>query len=561
MMSIEIRGVTLALCAAILASCTGSIGASGEPGTSGSHPGAGPGARPQAGIDPGRVGIHRLNNTEYNNTVRDLLGTKSRPAETFLAEEGFGSFDNTASALGMTSGQYEAYLGAASDLMTEAMADATERARFMTCAPAAAADPCARQIIETFGAKIYRRSLAADEVDRAMKVYDADFARAKSGPDAIAQALRAMLAAANFLYRIEYDANPASTTPHVVSSYEMASRLSYLHWSSMPDAALFDAAKSDKLLDPAVLETTVDRMVADPKSNGFVESFAGQWLGIRKLITHSVTAQVFPTYTSELSDAMMTEGYLWFNEFLSKDRSLSEWFTADFNFVNDVLAQHYGFSTQGMGSQLTRVAVTTDQRQGFLGLASFLTQTSFPSRTSPTLRGEWVLSELLCDPPPPPPPDVPKLDETADPMSMNQAPGSINVRARLEAHRAAPACAACHKTLDPIGLGLERYDGIGRYRETYPTGEVIVPDGVLPDGTKFSGPAELGTLLGKDPRFTSCVSSKLYTYALGREIEDLDSATVDKLPQTWASRGLTLKNLIKEVVLADAFRFRRGEPE
>jgi Protein of unknown function (DUF1592)/Protein of unknown function (DUF1588)/Protein of unknown function (DUF1585)/Protein of unknown function (DUF1587)/Protein of unknown function (DUF1595) len=559
-----VRGAKLALSVAVLAGCTGSIGAPRGTDTSGGSGGNGPsgpgaGRPPDGSIDPGRVGIHRLNNTEYNNTVRDLLATTSRPAETFLAEEGFGSFDNTASALGMTPGQYEAYLGAASDLMTEALASPTERARFMTCSPSATADPCARQIIGTFGARIYRRPLDVTEVDRAMKVYDADFTRGKDGTAAIGQALRAMLSAANFLYRIEYDVDPASTTPHPVSSYEMASRLSYLHWSSMPDALLFDDAKNGKLLDPAALETTVDRMVADPKSNGFVESFAGQWLGIRKLITHSVTAQVFPTYTAQLSDAMMSEGYSWFNEFLAHDRSVSEWFTADFNFVNDVLAQHYGLSSPGTGSQLTRVEVTTDQRQGFLGLASFLTETSFPSRTSPTLRGAWVLTELLCDPPPPPPPEVPKLDETADPTAMNQAPGAINVRARLEAHRAAPACAACHNTLDPIGLGLERYDGIGRYREIYPNGDAIVPEGQLPDGTKFSGPNELGTLLGKDPRFTACVSSKLYTYALGREIEALDNTTIARLPETWAARGLTIKNLIKEVVQSDAFRFRRGE--
>jgi hypothetical protein len=559
MMSVEIRGATLAFCTAILASCTGRIGTPGAGSTDGTP--SGPGARLEAGIDPGRVGIHRLNNTEYNNTVRDLLGTSSQPAANFLAEEGYGSFDNTATALGMTSSQYDAYQGAASDLMSEAMASPTERARFMTCTPSGAGDACARKIIETFGAQIYRRPLAADEADRAMKVYDADIARAQSGTDAIGQALRAMLSAANFLYRIESDADPASTTPHLLSGYEMASRLSYLHWSSMPDAALFEAAKNGQLQDPATLETTVDRMIADPKSNGFVESFAGQWLGIRKLITHSVTAQVFPTFTADLTDAMMKEGYLWFNEFLSKDRSMNEWFTADFNFVNAVLAQHYGFDAKGMGSELTRVEVTTDQRQGFLGLASFLTETSFPSRTSPTLRGEWVLSELLCDPPPPPPPQVPKLDETADPTAMNQAPGAINVRARLEAHRAAPACAACHKMLDPIGLGLERYDGIGRYRDTYPNGDTIMPDGQLPDGTKFSGPQQLGALIGKDPRFPSCVSSKLFTYALGREIEDYDAPTVDALHAKWAARGPTIRNLMKEVVLADAFRFRRGEAE
>ena len=561
----KLVGYTLALLSGALVACTSGVapdGAMPSTGVGGGSPGAvgGASSTPDPAIDPGRVGIHRLNNTEYDNTVRDLLGTTTQPAAPFLAEEGL-NFDNTASALGMTSAQYQGYFDAANALLSEALADPAQRARFLSCTPSVAGDPCARQIIGSFGTLIYRRPLETTEVDRAMKVYDADLARAQTGTEAIGQALRAMLSAANFLYRIEYDANPASTAPHSVSPYELASRLSYLSWSSMPDAALLDAAKSGALTDPAALEATVDRLLADGKANAFVESFAGQWLGIRKLITHSVTTQVFPTYTSALADAMMTEGQMWFQEFLNHDRPLTEWFTADFNFVNGPLAAHYGFPPTGKGDQFVRVENTTDQRQGFLGLASFLTQTSFPSRTSPTLRGAWVLTEMLCSPPPPPPGNVPKLDDSATPEEAMQPAGSENVRVRLERHRTDPICRGCHALLDPMGLGLERYDGIGRYREAYPNGDAITPAGVLPDGTPFSGPQELGALLGKDARFNACVQSKLLTYALGRELEPFDTATIAKMKQRWAARGLTFRNLMKEVVLSDAFRFRRGEAQ
>ena len=328
----------------------------------------------------------------------------------------------------------------------------------------------------------------------------------------------------------------------------------------MPDAALFDAVKNGTLLQPAALETTLDRLLADPKATAFVESFAGQWLDIRSLLTHSTTAKVFPSYTTALADSIIAEGQLWFQEFLDQDRPVTEWFTADFNYVNDVLAQHYGFPAPGSGEQLVRVSVTTDQRAGYLGLASFLTHTSVPSRTSPTDRGAWILAELLCDAPPPPPAMVATLEMSAAPDDTSEE-GAENVRERLERHRVDPACSGCHQLFDPMGLGLERYDGIGRYREAYGNGDPIVAEGLMPDGTPYSGPQQLGALVGQDPRFSACIASNLYTYALGREVQELDTVLMQKLSSNWATRGLTLRNLMKEVVLSDAFRFRRGEAE
>jgi hypothetical protein len=520
----------------------------------------GPGEQPRAGIDPGRVGIHRLNNEEYDNTVRDLFGTSSRPARAFtIAEEGL-HFDNTASALGMIPSQYDGFFDAATTLISEALQDGTQRARFLTCTPASASDACARQIVEGFGLRIYRRPLTPSEVTRALAVYDADLARGQSGAEAVGQALRALLASANFLYRVERDPL-GSITPHALSGYELASRLSYLHWSTMPDQALFDAAGRGELSDPKRLEAIVDQLLADTKASAFVESFAGQWLDLRKLFNHSTVPQLFPTFTPALADAMIAEGQLWFSEFLAKDRPISEFFTADFNYVNDALAQHYGFAAPGSGNELVRVEVTTDQRRGFLGLASFLTHTSVPSRTSPTTRGAWVLGELLCSPPPPPPPDVPKLDDAQDPNTAEPL-GAANIRERLELHREqGSTCAGCHQQFDPMGLGLERFDGIGRYREQYPNGDAIEPAGVMPTGEAFSGPEQLGALIGQDSRFGACVASMLLTYALGRDLETYDTATLQVLNERWTKRGPTLRNLMKEVVLSDAFRFRHGEAE
>jgi hypothetical protein len=389
-------------------------------------------------------------------------------------------------------------------------------------------------------------------------VFDGELGRSSDVNQAVGLMVRAMLASAAFLYRAELDANPAAPEAHALTSYELASRLSYLQWSSMPDEELFQLAASNDILQPAALEREVDRMIADPKGQAFVESFAGQWLDLRKLISHSVTELVFPSYTSDLADSMAVESYLWFQEFLTQNRPITEWFTADFNYVNDTLAAHYEMPAPGSATP-ARVEVTTDQRRGFLGLSAFLTQTSFPSRSSPTLRGVWVISELLCSPPAPPPAMVPELGDSATPDEMNEPDGAENVRERLERHRSDPACAGCHATLDPIGLGLENFDGIGRYRTAYGNGEPINPAGMLPDGTAFNGPDDLATILAADPRFGTCLTSKLFTYALGRDVETYDGPSLEKIASGWATRGQNIRNLMKEIVVSDAFRYRRGE--
>jgi hypothetical protein len=509
------------------------------------------------GADPGRVAIHRLNNTEYNNTVHDLLGTNLQPASGFLSEEGL-TFDNIASSLGMTPPQYEAYFNAAKTLADDVFGNPTLTAGIMTCVPTMADDPCATQIINAFGLRAFRRPLSETEVTAARGVFNEELARKNDGTLAIKQVVLAMLASPGFLYRVEADADPNSVTVHPLNGYELASRLSYFQTSSMPDDELMNLAATGELLKGDVLEAQVDRLIATPRVGTFIESFAGQWLDVRELITHSVQSEIFPTYTNALRDAMMQETYMWFYDFLSTDRDVNTWFTADFNYVNGVLAQHYGFPAPSDPNAFTKVEITTDQRVGFLGLASFLTQTSFPSRTTPPKRAAWVLSELLCAPPAQPPPNVPKLDDPND--TEAPAPGTENVRARLEVHRDNDDCRGCHSLLDPIGLGLEQYDGIGQYRDHYGNGDPIDASGEFPDGTKFNGAAELSQIMSSDQRFANCMTKKVFSYALGREIDKTaDTPYLDKIRTDWTSRGTNLRNLIKEVVQSDTFRFRRGE--
>jgi hypothetical protein len=553
----------LLLIATLAAACQGEIEDptplnAARPAAAHAEPGATQSAAASVKQDVNRVPIHRLNNTEYDNTVRDLLGVTSTPAKAFIEDEKAFGFDDIASAFGMTDAQYEQYESAADALVEEAFANDALRGRILTCTPnGAAATTCTRQIIADFGLRAWRRPLESAELDRLAKLASDAAASGEDTTGSIKQVVKAMLASAPFLYRVEIDPEPNSLTPHPVGAYELAARLSYLVWSTTPDTALLQAAAKGELTSSAGLSKQLARLLADKAASQFVASFAGQWLGLRDLQSHQVDPGVFPDFNDALRNSMVREGLAYFDEFLSGGRSVTEFFSADVNFIDAPLGKLYGIAGGGTTNPV-RVTNTSDTRRGFVGLASFLTLTSFSYRTAPTLRGKWVLENLLCQTIPPPPPDVPKLDSaSADPNSLQ----SENVRVRLEAHRANPVCASCHEILDPIGLGLENYDAIGKYRTKYANGDRIDASGELPDGTQFTGLTELTQALSQDSRFTDCVSQKLLTYALSREVVDSDAAYLQQIRDQWMSDGMDLASLVKGIVLSEPFRNRRGERE
>jgi hypothetical protein len=521
----------------------GTAGTTGVPGNMMNPPVEG--NPPALGGDVNRVNIHRLNAVEYDNTVRDLLGVATTPASAFINDEEQDGFDNIAAAFGMTEAQFEQYYNAADSMAEAAFADPTLAARIMTCTTADAA--CFSQIVTTFGARAWRRPLTAAEVTRLVTVGTDAVVLGEDAAGAVKQIVKTMLTSVPFLYRLEFDSDPNSTVPHALNAYELASRLSYLGWSSMPDDTMFGLAASGALLNNETLTAEVDRMLASPKGAQFSENFAGQWLGFRKLKeTHVVDATVFPNFNDTIRASMVQEGLAYFNQFLTGDKQMGEFFTADIK------------NLPGITGTPTRNPDAADTRVGFMGLSSFLTFSSFSYRTAPTLRGKWVLENLLCQDIPAPPANVPELDDPAEtPPAELQ---SENVRVRLEAHRnMEPACSACHQMLDPIGLGLENYDAIGQFRTTYENGDQIDASGQLPDGQTFNGVAELATILAADTRLNDCVSERMMTYALSRELGPSDEPYLAQIRANWALGGYGLRGLMKEIVLNDTFRFRRGE--
>jgi hypothetical protein len=548
--------------------CTGQIeatstrNASGGPGGGDSVAGNRNGVSPSAGtaadvIDVNRVAIHRLNNTEYDNTVRDLLGVTQTGAQDFIADEQALGFDNIADALGMTDAQYEQYFNAADALVEQTFSDATLRARIVTCAPKSAGDPaCTRSIIAAFGKRAFRRPLVAAEIDRLTALAGEATALGEDFQGSIKHVVKALLSSVDFLYRVELDSDPSSAAAHPLGAYELASRLSYLLWSTMPDDALFALADSGSLLGVDVLAAQFDRMLSDARAQQLVSSFAGQWLGLRDLKSHQVEPTAFPNWDDGLRDAMIREGSQYFSQFLQGGRSMSEFFTADVNFVDAKLAKLYGFTGTSF-DPAKPISNTSDSRRGFMGLSSFLTVASFSYRTAPTLRGKWVLENLLCQTIPPPPPNVPKLDDSAADSAATQA---LNVRVRLAAHRANPQCASCHVILDPIGLGLENFDAIGQYRTKYENGDAIDASGMLPDGSTFDGLQELSKILADDPRLADCASQKLLTYALSRPLVDSDEPYLQGLREQWRSGDMSMRTLLSNIVRSEPFRYRRGEP-
>jgi hypothetical protein len=361
-----------------------------------------------------------------------------------------------------------------------------------------------------------------------------------------------------FLVGVEHvEDELAAGAVHGVAVAELASRLSYFLWSSMPDAPLFAAAESGALTTPDTLKQQTARLLQDPRARALIDNFAGQWLHLRTIDTLQPDATLFPNVDAPLLSAMRGESELLFKDIAFQGTPLTALLTANYTYVNDRLATHYGLPAVGK-TDLVRVDLTGNaQRGGFLTQAGFLTLSSHVNRTSPVVRGKWVLDELLCQSPPPPPPDV-NLQGIA--MAKEQG---LTQRQALEKHRADPKCNACHQLMDPIGLGLENYDAIGSYRDM-DAGKPIDASGQLPSGEPFVGAKDLAAKIANNPRFALCAATKLYTYALGRAPVNtaghLDGPTLDGLAQALSQNNFSFSDLTNRIVTSPTFTTRRGEP-
>jgi mono/diheme cytochrome c family protein len=652
--------------------------------------------------DPGRVTVRRLNRSEYNNTIRDLIGVDFQPADDFPADDVGHGFDNIGDVLSVSPLLLERYLVAAESIAQQAIAvepprpavrhlegrfllpflepsrsrgirwrplsgtdtlrttyrltaegdyvlrvraygtspDAeparlalladgkelksfdvkgTEKdsvvceapvaftpgehrlavsllnptrgdkprslfvrylelvgprdvwppshRRLLACTPGLSQREQTREILTRFASRAYRRPATATEVERLVRLVDDAVARGEKWEAGIRFAVQAALVSPKFLFRFELDDRPDSPGPHPLDDYQLASRLSYFLWSSMPDDELFALAGRKALA--ANLDAQVRRMLGDPRAKALVDNFAMQWLQLGRLKLVAPDPKLFPSFNEKLRAAMLEETSLFVAAVFREDRSILDLIDADFTFLNEPLARHYGIvDTAGTragekparpdgkpiyGDKFQRVHLSGGVRGGLLTQASVLTVTSNPTRTSPVKRGRWVLEQILGTPPPPPPPDVPELAEGA------RAVLSGSLRQRMEQHRTKPSCAICHARMDPIGFGFENFDAVGAFRARdgdFP----IDPSATLPDGQSFKGPDELKAILkGKKELFARCLTEKMLTYALGRGLESYDRPAVDRIVAALARNEYKFSTLVTEIARSDPFRLRRGK--
>ena len=418
------------------------------------------------------------------------------------------------------------------------------------------AEEAARQNLRAFLRRAFRRAVNDAEVGEYLRLFNMAHGRGESFVRSMQVAMTAALVSPQFLFRIETDRNPNDPADrHSLDDFELASRLSYFLWSSMPDDELLQLAEGGVLNREDVLKQQVDRMLEDPRSVAIVDNFVEQWLALRKLNTQEVSPdpELFPMYSPKLRDDMQTETKMFVQSIIREQKPLSTMLTADYTFVNERLAELYDID--GVKGDDFRKVKLPKGRRGLLTHASVLTLTSYPQRTSPVKRGEWVLANILGDEPPPPPPLVPGLEET------QEANPDLALREQLVLHRADPGCAACHRTMDEIGFGFENFDPIGRWRDQ--DGKFkIDAGGELPSGESFKTPAELVDVLQRrEAEFQHCVSEKLLTYALGRGLEYYDRCALEDIATRLENDGATFPNLIQSIVISQPFRMRRGEAD
>jgi hypothetical protein len=424
------------------------------------------------------------------------------------------------------------------------------RKRIFVCRPKNNQDDdrCATQILSTLARRAYRRPVTMEDLDPLLAFY-----RSKRGnfDVGIEMAIRRILVSPDFLFRTEQDPpNLVPGTSYRISDVELASRLSFFLWSSIPDDELLRAAERGELRKPGVLEREVRRMLADERSKALVNNFAGQWLYLRNIRLVSPDPTLFPEFSDNLRQSFAREMDLFLESQFREDHSVTDLLTADYTYLNEDLARHYGIANV-YGPHFRRVALTDDARKGFLGKGAILTVTSYANRTSPVLRGKWLLENILGAPPTPPPPNVPALKE-------NVAGGkALSVRERMEEHRANPVCASCHKVMDPLGFALENFDAIGRWRTVSEAGTPVDASGTLVDGTKVDGPSSLReALLAHREDFVTTVTGKLLTYALGRGVEYYDAPAIREIVQQSAATDYRWSSTILGITKSAPFQMR-----
>ena len=437
-------------------------------------------------------------------------------------------------------------------------ADTPSRRAIFACHPDTLGDEtgCAGRIVASLARRAYRRPVTAADTAPLLAAYEAGRREGPGFEDGIRWAIESLLVSPKFLFRVERDpAGAAPGAPYRIDDLDLASRLSFFLWSSIPDDELVDLAARGELRDAGVLERQVRRMLDDPRGQALVENFAGQWLYLRNLRSVAPDATRFPAFDDNLRQALRQETELFVGSQIREDRGVHDLLRADYTFVNERLARHYGIPDV-YGNHFRRVSYRNDRRAGLLGHGSLLTVTSYPHRTSPVLRGKWLLENLLGAPPPPPPPDIPELEEEGD----RAAPATM--RERMAQHRASPACATCHAKIDPLGFALENFDAVGRWRAHEDGADTpIDASGTLPDGARFDGPAAFRDALLREPwatEFATTVAEKLLTYALGRGLEHYDAPAVRRILRDAEPGGYRWSSLILGIVESVPFQMQRA---
>ncbi|MCU0796673.1 MAG: DUF1592 domain-containing protein [Akkermansiaceae bacterium] len=503
----------------------------------------------------GRTTVRRLNRNEYNYTVRDLFGIDFMPGREFPADGAGGEgFDNVGDSMFVQPALLEKYLAASKKVVASLYDDPRQLDRILVVKPTEKIPPvqAARATLLTHASLAFRRRVTDEDLAPMLALFESKTAAGESYADALKPALQALLIHPSFLFRIEAD-QPGKKEWRI-DDFELATRLSYFLWASMPDRRLLKLADEGKLSDPATLRAEALRMLKDPRSESLSRHFAGQWLGFDELREVAAPDPVrFPTFTPSLRVAMYRESVEFFNHLVRANRPVLELIHADYTFANAELAGHYGIPGVS-GSQLQRIALQDANRGGVIGQASVLTTTSMPLRTSPVKRGKWILDTLLGTPPPPPPPDagvLPGDDKSTEGLSF---------REMLEVHRTKASCAGCHEKIDPLGFGLENFDAIGRWRTKDANGGPIDSRAVLPGDIVFSTPKELkDLLLASDELFLRNLCRKMLAYALGRPLEYYDEAVVTDLVTALRKDDLKMQSLILSVIASHPFQHRSAQ--